>query len=167
MKLAVIGLGLIGGSMALDLKECGFVSVVYGVDQNPDHCKEALELKIVDKICSLAEAYKLADLILISTPVGVMLKILPEILDNVTENQTVFDVGSTKGIIGEIIENHSNRKNFVATHPMAGTEFSGPKAAHLGLFKNKATVICDADLSHAEHIKKVTDMYNALEMRVV
>jgi prephenate dehydrogenase len=167
MKLAVIGLGLIGGSMALDLKECGFVSVVYGVDQSEENKKEALALNLVDATCSLEDACKTADLIILATPVSVVLNLLPKVLDMITEHQTVLDVGSTKSIIGEIVKDHPRRKNFVPTHPMAGTEFSGPKAAHFGLFKDKATVICDATESHPEHVKKVTDMYVALQMRVI
>jgi prephenate dehydrogenase len=167
MRLAVVGLGLIGGSMALDLKKCGFVNTVYGVDQNPDHQKEALELKLVDHICTLEEACKNADLIILSTPVSVVLKLLPQVLDIINEKQTVLDVGSTKAIIGDVVKNHPRRKCFVASHPMAGTEFSGPKAAHLGMFKDKATVICDLKESDYAQITVATNMYRALEMRVV
>lgn len=167
MKLAVVGLGLIGGSMALDLKECGFVSVVYGVDHSEENIKLALELNLIDASCTLEEACKTADLIILSTPVSVVVDLLPKVLDMITEHQTVLDVGSTKSMIADIVKDHPRRKNFVPTHPMAGTEFSGPKAAHFGLFKDKATVICDAADSHPEHVKKVTDMYIALEMRVV
>lgn len=167
MKLAVIGLGLIGGSMSLDLKKSGFVSEVLGVDSSEENKKEALALAIIDKACTLEEVCQSADLIILSTPVGVVTKLLPQILDLIKDHQTVLDVGSTKVQIVETIKNHKKRANFVATHPMAGTEFSGPKAAHHGLFKDKATVICDSSESGTNHLKKVTDMYHALQMRVV
>jgi prephenate dehydrogenase len=167
MKLVVIGLGLIGGSMALDLKKCGFVESVYGVDKDEENSLEAVSLGLVDKIISLDEACKIADIILISTPVGAVLKLLPFILDSIEDHQTVLDVGSTKKQIIDVIKNHKRRKSFVATHPMAGTEFSGPSAAHHGLFKGKATVFCDTEENHPDQLKKVITLYAALEMRVL
>lgn len=167
MKLAVIGLGLIGGSMALDLKDLNIVSKVYGVDQSEAHAKEALALKIVDEITNLEHVCKEADLIILSTPVNSLSTLLPKVLDLVGSKTTVIDVGSTKAKIGESVINHPKRKQFVSTHPMAGTEFSGPKAAHLGLFTNKALVICDSQESGEEHLKKVIEMYHKLGMRVL
>jgi prephenate dehydrogenase len=167
MKLTVVGLGLIGGSMALDLKKCGFVSTVYGVDQSLENQKEALRLGLADEILELEEACKKADIIILSTPVSAVSKLLPAILDKIGNHQTIIDVGSTKAEIVEAVKNHKQRAHFVATHPMAGTEFSGPAAAHHGLFVGKATVICDATDSHPVHVKKITDMYNALGMNVI
>lgn len=167
MKLAVVGLGLIGGSMALDLRNAQSVSEVLGVDKNLDHCQEALSLRIVDRILSLEEALASADLIILSTPVNVLGSMLPKILDGLGACTTIIDVGSTKAKIGEAVQGHKNRKQFVSTHPMAGTEFSGPKAARLGLFQNKATVICDQELSDPIHLQKVIKMYEVLAMRVL
>jgi len=167
MKLAVIGLGLIGGSMALELKKNQFVSEVYGVDLNKEYQREALLLGLAQKIVTLEEAIELSDIIILSTPVGAVLDLLPKILDNLKDHQVVIDVGSTKFNICESIKNHKERKKFVASHPMAGTEFSGPKAAHLGLFKNKATVICDAEESNPESVKLISNLYECLEMRVL
>ena len=167
MKLAVVGLGLIGGSMALDLKARNFVSEVLGVDQNEVHTKEALKLGLVDRITTLEEACKEADLIILATPVNVLSSLLPKVLDLIQPYGTVTDVGSTKAKITESIKNHPKRKQFVPSHPMAGTEFSGPQAAHLGLFKDKATIICDSNDSGAEHLQKVIEMYQQLEMRVL
>lgn len=167
MKLAVIGLGLIGGSMALDLKKNNFVEEIYGVDLSKEYQREALLLGLVDKVMSLEEACESADIIILSTPVGVVLDLLPKILDRLKEGQVVIDVGSTKFNICEAVKDHKKRSHFVATHPMAGTEFSGPKAAHLGLFKNKATVICDADFSDPVLIEKVYELYKCLEMRIL
>ena len=167
MKLAVVGLGLIGGSMALDLKARNFVSEVLGVDQNEVHTKEALKLGLVDRITTLEEACKEADLIILATPVNVLSSLLPKVLDLIQPYGTVTDVGSTKAKITVSIKNHPKRKQFVPSHPMAGTEFSGPQAAHLGLFKDKATIICDSNDSGAEHLQKVIEMYQQLEMRVL
>jgi prephenate dehydrogenase len=167
MKLAVVGLGLIGGSMALDLKDKGFVTKVIGVDQNQKHTQEALQLGIADEIKTLEEACIDCDLIILSTPVNSLSLILPKVLDLISSHATVIDVGSTKSKIGHAVLTHPKRHQFVSTHPMAGTEFSGPKAAHLGLFKNKATVICDAKFSGDEHLQKVINMYHNLEMRVL
>ncbi len=167
MKLAVIGLGLIGGSMALDLKKNNFVSEVFGVDLNKEYQREALLLGLAQKIVTIEEACEHADIIILSTPVGAVVDLLPKILDQINDHQVVIDVGSTKHNICEFIKNHKKRSNFVATHPMAGTEFSGPKAAHHGLFKNKATVLCDVDESNPALVKTVTELYENLEMRVL
>ncbi len=167
MKLAVVGLGLIGGSMALDLKARNFVSEVLGVDQNEVHTKDALKLGLVDRITTLEEACKEADLIILATPVNILSSLLPKVLDLIQPYGTVTDVGSTKAKITVSIKNHPKRKQFVPSHPMAGTEFSGPQAAHLGLFKDKATIICDSNDSGAEHLQKVIEMYQQLEMRVL
>jgi prephenate dehydrogenase len=167
MKLAVVGLGLIGGSMALDLRARNFVSEVLGVDQNEVHTKEALKLGLVNRIATLEEACKEADLIILATPVNVLSSLLPNVLDLIQPYCTVTDVGSTKAKITESIKNHPKRKQFVPSHPMAGTEFSGPKAAHQGLFKDKATIICDSNDSGAEHLQNVVAMYQQLDMRVL
>ena len=167
MKLAVVGLGLIGGSMALDLKARNFVSEVLGVDQNEAHAKDALKLGLVDRITTLENACKEADLIILATPVNILSSLLPKVLDLIQPYGTVTDVGSTKAKITESIKNHPKRKQFVPSHPMAGTEFSGPQAAHQGLFKDKATIICDSNVSGAEHLQKVVSMYQQLEMRVL
>jgi prephenate dehydrogenase len=167
MKITVVGLGLIGGSMALDLKANHFASYVYGVDQNPVHGKEAIELKLIDEVISLERACIESDIIILSTPVNSLSSLLPRILDLVDVKTTVLDVGSTKAKIGEVVESHPRRAQFVSTHPMAGTEFSGPKAAHQGLFKNKATVICDIHKSGKEHVEKVSKLYQVLGMRIL
>ncbi len=167
MKLVVVGLGLIGGSMALDLKEAHFVSEVLGVDRNSEHCQEAIKLNIVDRIIEIEEAAKVADLIILSTPVNVLGSMLPKLLSEVGPLTTILDVGSTKAKINEVVEGHAKRKQFVSTHPMAGTEFSGPKAAHRGLFQGKATVICDSDKTEPQHLERVVRMYEQLQMRVL
>ena len=166
MNIAVIGLGLIGGSMALELKQKGFCNYVIGVDNNKTHIESALELKIIDETCSIEEAIKKSELIILSTPVNVSSKIILSIL-NIIDHQILMDVGSTKYELIEKIKSHPKRKNFVATHPIAGTEFSGPSAAHLGLFKNKVTIICDKKDSSSIALDRIKEIYDVLEMKII
>ena len=142
MKLAVVGLGLIGGSLALDLKENGLAREVIGVDQNESHSEQAKLLGLVDRTETLEEACRDADLVVIATPVNAVSSLLPKVLDLLSPHATVTDVGSTKAEICKSVSHHPKRKQFVPSHPMAGTEFSGPGAAIRGLFKGKAAVIC-------------------------
>jgi prephenate dehydrogenase len=149
MRLAVIGIGLMGGSLALSLKKKGFVSNVIGVDNNPDHQAEALRLGIVDEIMTLEDAVKLSDIIAIATPVNIAEKLLPSVLDLV-DGQVVFDLGSTKEAVAQIASAQAKKGRFVPTHPMWGTEFSGPSAAQSDAFENKATVICNMEQVDAD-----------------
>ncbi|MFM1930005.1 MAG: hypothetical protein RL387_1333 [Bacteroidota bacterium] len=166
MRLAVIGIGLMGGSLALTLKRNGFVSNVIGVDNNTKHQTEALELGLVDEIMTLEDAVRLSDIIAIATPVNIAEKLLPTILDLV-DQQVVFDVGSTKESIVNIANGHSKKGRFVPTHPMWGTEFSGPSAAQQDAFLEKATVICNADKVDADALSTIEALYKALGMHIV
>lgn len=166
MRLAVIGIGLMGGSLALTLKRKSFVSNVIGVDNNTQHQAEALALGLVDEIRSLEDAVRLSDIIAIATPVNIAEKLLPTILDLV-DQQVVFDVGSTKESIVNIANGHAKKGRFVPTHPMWGTEFSGPSAAQEDAFLEKATVICNADKVDADALQKVESLYKALGMHIV
>jgi len=166
MRISIVGLGLIGGSMALDLKSNGLATKVVGVDINEEHCKAALRLKLVDEVVTLDEAIKQSDLIILATPVQYTMELMPTILDQV-KSQIVIDVGSTKYEISEIVKNHPQRKNYLATHPMAGTEFSGPMAAKKNLFRNKAVIFCDVDLSSKKAIDLVNDIYDCLGMPII
>jgi len=165
MKITAIGLGLIGGSMALDLKARGFCSRVIGVDNNPEHCKKALELGIVHEIKSLDEALN-SDVVIISIPVTETAKLLPHILDNIGENTVVMDVGSTKQQICKAIKTHPKRKQFVGTHPIAGTENSGPSAAVHNLFDNKICILC-VDDSALWVVERVSELYETLNMKML
>ena len=167
MKLAVVGLGLIGGSLALDLHSNRFVREVLGVDESKSHAEEAMKLKLLDRNCTLEEACAEADLVVIATPVSSIANLLPRILDLVSPQATVTDVGSTKSQISKLISGHKNRKQYVASHPMAGTEFSGPSAAVRGLFQGKAAVICDQEESDPRCVRVIEQMYEALQMRLV
>jgi len=167
MKICIVGIGLIGGSLAIDLKRRGYASSVIGVDNNKHHQNIALHSGLVDKIDTLQNAVKKSDLIILSTPVNTNRALLPEILDLIDgHDKVVIDMGSTKAGIAEAVLNHPNRGRYVASHPMAGTEFSGPMAAIGKLFDYKHVIICDNDLSDADALRTVVDMYNVLNMRI-
>ena len=167
MKISIIGVGLIGGSMALKLKAKGFASLVYGVDQNEKHLLEAKKIGIIDEIASLEYAVKNSDLIIIAIPVDAAKKLLPEVLDLVTQQQTVMDAGSTKSGIVNSVKNHINRNRFVAFHPMWGTENSGPQSAISESFTGRAAVICDREHSAEDALKTVESVAENLEMHLI
>ncbi len=159
----IIGLGLIGGSMALALREKGISGKLIGVDINKMYEKRALELGLVDEIMPLQHAIQQSGFIVLAIPVNGCVNILPSVMDLVTE-QVVIDVGSTKESIVAVIKDHPKRGRFVATHPMWGTEFSGPDAAVKNAFVGKATVICDKNDSDADAVTFIEQMYQALGM---
>ncbi len=166
MVVTIIGLGLIGGSMSLALKDRGFATRVIGVESNPEHAARAVELGLADICMSLEDAVSVSDLVILATPINATEKILPLLLDQV-DKQVVFDVGSTKLALCRLVAQHTKRGRFVATHPMWGTENSGPDAAVKYAFKQKATVICNADESDVDALKLVKDIYALLEMHLV
>lgn len=167
MKITIIGVGLIGGSMALKLKKNGFTNFVYGVDLDENHLSEAKELGIIDEISSLENAVKNADLIIIAIPVDAAKKILPTVLDLINENQTVMDAGSTKLGIVNAVKNHPKRNRFVAFHPMWGTENSGPKSATSESYEGKAAIICDREHSAKDAISTVQKLGENLGMNLL
>jgi prephenate dehydrogenase len=166
MRLTVIGIGLIGGSIAMTLKQKAFVEHVIGVDNNPLHQDQAVQLGIVDEMMSLEDAIASSDLIVVATPVNIAEKLLPTIL-SLIDKQVVFDVGSTKESIVQIANAHSNRGRFVPTHPMWGTEFSGPEAAQQDAFKEKATVICNKEQIDEDALTLVQQVYEQLGMHIL
>ena len=166
MRVAIVGIGLIGGSMALALKEKGFADWVIGVDADPAHQKKALELKLVDEVLNLNEAVGKSDLIVLAIPVNAAEKLLPSLLDQVYQ-QVLMDVGSTKEGLLKSVEDHPKRGRFVATHPMWGTENSGPTAAITGAFKDKATVICNREENDTDALELIEKLYAALGMHLV
>lgn len=166
MTISIVGIGLIGGSLAITLKENGFASKVIGVDISQDNLDKAVRRRLIDEDMPLEDAIKVSDIIILSTPVDVMLTLLPQILDLV-EEQVVMDVGSTKVTLLEKVRNHPNRKNYVPTHPMAGTEHSGPEAAIPNLFDHKCTVFCDVEDSDPTAVEKVRQLYESIPMGVV
>jgi prephenate dehydrogenase len=164
MKIAIIGIGLIGGSMAIDLRKRSFTGEIIGVDSNQIHAQAALRLGLIDRVSDLKTAVNESELIILATPADVTCKLLPAILDLVTE-QAVMDVSSIKEKIEESIAGHKNRTNFVSTHPMAGTENSGPWAAHASLFEAKAVIFVNTDKNEKRFLEPVYKLYDALGMR--
>ena len=167
MRLTVVGLGLIGGSMAIDLKKNHFATEIIGIDHRPEHAVEAVKLGIVDRVADFESGVKEADMVLLALPVDQITELLPAILDLISPSSTVVDVGSAKRQIVASIANHPLRGNFVATHPMAGTENSGPGAAIAGLFAGKLTIVCDQEQSRPQHLALVEKMYQSLGMSTV
>lgn len=163
-NVVVIGLGLIGGSMALDLKKRLNVQVL-GIDQNENHLKKALELGIIDKAGDLSNIAE-ADAVIIAVPVNVTGAITNKILDAVSANTLVFDVGSVKNEICKAVAQHPKRKNFVAAHPLAGTEFSGPEAAVYNLFDQKVTILCETEKSDWKILDKAISLFKVLNMHI-
>lgn len=164
-KIAVIGIGLIGGSLALELKKITWATI-YGIDTNPDHLQKALDLGIIfEKACM--EIVKEVDTVILAAPVNAIPKIALEVLDLIDDKTLVFDVGSTKFAVCEAVKNHPKRKNFVALHPIAGTEFSGPEAAIYNLFEGKVNIICEQHLTDKEILQKAFKIFESLKMRNV
>ena len=166
MKIAIIGLGLIGGSIALDLRKNGFASEITGVENNREHADEALRLGIVDRVEPLDSVVGKTDLIVVAVPVDIMLQLMPEIMDRIESHVTVTDVGSTKRQVTDAVRNHPRRRNYVPAHPMAGTENSGPSAALENLFRGKITILCDHEMSGPQHLALVEKMFYSLGMNI-
>jgi prephenate dehydrogenase len=165
MKVVIIGIGLIGGSLALDIKSIYENAIVFGIDANEKHLEEAMQIGLIDKIGFETDLIN-ADLVVVSVPVDVALLILPDILNKIGEQTLVFDVGSTKYPVCEAVENHPKRRNFMACHPIAGTEFSGPSAAIKGLFIGKTNIICEVEKTTFKLQEIAMDLFKKLEMRI-
>ncbi len=164
--VTVIGVGLIGGSLALALKAKGFASKIIGVESNEEHKQQALSLQLVDEILPLEEAINKSDVIIIAVPVNAAYSLIEKILEQV-DKQVVIDVGSTKSSICNAALNSKNHKRFVATHPMWGTEFSGPAAAVKGAFSNVAVIVCNKQNSDADALDLAENMYLLLGMHLL
>lgn len=165
MKIYVIGIGLIGGSMALDIKTLHPEAKIYGIDNNESHLEEALALGVVDSGATFDDLVD-ADFVIVSVPVDVALTVLPRVLDIIGDATIVFEVGSTKMPICEAVANHVKRRNFIATHPIAGTEFSGPSAAIKGLFQGKTNIICEVEKTTFKLQESALDLFKAMGMRI-
>ena len=161
----VIGIGLMGGSMALDIKKMYPACTVHGIDINEEHLDQALGLKLIDKKSQLKDLEN-AELVILSIPVDTSVDIINEVLDTVSDSTLVIDVGSTKQIFCQAISNHLKRRNLLATHPIAGTEHSGPNAAIQGLFKNKTNIICEVEKTAFKLQEKALKLFNELGMRI-
>ncbi|MBR4735816.1 MAG: prephenate dehydrogenase/arogenate dehydrogenase family protein [Bacteroidales bacterium] len=189
--VGIIGLGLIGGSMAIDLKRRGFASKVLGVEVDPIAAEAARTIGLADEVVSYDDCIRRSDIIVVAVPVGTAVKMLPEILDMFLEEDTpsgafartgsrsdaeegvspsgkiVIDVCSTKEQICKAVKYHPARKQFVSTHPMAGTEYSGPWAAQPGLFDGRACIFADQEESAPWAVQKVLELYGCLNMRPI
>lgn len=165
--VTIVGVGLISGSFALNLKEKGIAKHVIGVSRSRESEKKALALGIIDETLSLSDAIKKADLIYVAIPVDSTIPVMQEIMDNLLPHQMVVDAGSTKKALCESLHTHPNRKQFVATHPMWGTEYSGPEAAVKNAFSGRACVICEQEKSDPTSLKLVEEIYKLLGMHLV
>lgn len=166
MNVSIIGLGLIGGSIAIELRKKKFAKYLIGVDSSNLHAQTALNLGLVDELNSLDDAILKSDLIILAVPADICLILLPKILGKVNQ-QIITDVCSTKENICTKVLNHNKRKNYVAAHPMAGTEHSGPWAAQEGLFDGKAVILSDTEDSSANAVEIVEKMYDTLNMNPI
>ncbi|BDD04255.1 prephenate dehydrogenase [Aureibacter tunicatorum] len=168
MNVTIIGLGLLGGSFALGLKESQLFDNlnIIGVDKNPDHAIKAKELGIIDQIDELDEAIKRSEMVVLATPVDIMVKQAPIVLEKLPEKALLIDLGSTKGDICEAVRSHAKRDQFLALHPIAGTENSGPEAAFASLFTNKMMIICDHELSDKQGLELILQICEKFQMRV-
>lgn len=171
--VGIVGLGLIGGSMAIDLKKRGFAQTVLGVEAEPVNAAAAEKIGLVDRVASLEECISLSDIIILAIPVGGAVKLLPKVLDMFSElgekgsDKIVIDVCSTKENLTRTVRYHPQRRQYVATHPMAGTEYSGPWAAMPGLYDGHACIICDSEESAPKAVRKIEELYETLNMRPI
>ena len=165
MTLSIIGLGLIGGSFAKDLRKAGLATELLGVDTSHEHATRALQLGLVDRLVSLEEALQQSDALLLAVPVNAIAALLPRLLDVIRPTQTVIDLGSTKFQLAEAVRQHPNRERYVAAHPMAGTENAGPDAALEGLFKGKTVLLCDLEWSAPDACKTALEIFHAVGLK--
>lgn len=168
MRIAIVGLGLIGGSMAIDLKRRGFADEIIGVESDHVNAEAALRIGLADRMASLEEAVAEADLTVLAIPVDAAVRILPQLLDAVRDtDKIVIDVCSVKEQLAKVAKYHPARARYVATHPMAGTEYSGPWAAMSGLFDSQACIIADSEESDPKAVRTVERLYSTLNMRTI
>ena len=161
----IIGVGLIGGSFAIDIRKQNPDAIVYGIDTNDGYLDESLALGVIDKKATLDDLTN-ADLVIIAIPVDATVQLLPIILNKIGDNTLVVDTGSTKEAICKEVEHHPKRRNFLAAHPIAGTENSGPKAAISGLYKGKTNIICEVEKTTFKLQEKALTLFRAIGMRI-
>jgi prephenate dehydrogenase len=167
MKIGIIGLGLIGGSIAKDLRARGFTNFIYGVDTSKTHAEQALQTGLVDEVVDVDTAIVNSDIVLLTIPVNSLLKLLPVVLDRIPANAVVIDIGSTKAEICNTVHEHKNRKQYLAAHPIAGTENKGPLAAINNLFDNKICIFCETQLSSERTNKLGRELFTCLKMDII
>jgi len=165
-RITIVGVGLIGGSLALQLHEKKISSKLIGVETNEFHAQKALELELVDEILPLDEAILDSDVVILAIPVDSMVTLLPQVLDKI-DDQIVVDLGSTKSQLVDAVKNHPRRGRYVAAHPMWGTEYSGPQAAVKGAFEKVAVAICNAKESDEDAVEWTRNMFGKIGMRLL
>lgn len=166
MVIAIIGIGLIGGSLGITLQENGVASRVIGVDASRENLDKAIRRRLITEDMSLGSALQIADVVMLATPVDAMRVLLPQLLDAAGPQQTIIDVGSTKEQLLEEVAGHPNRARYVACHPMAGTEYSGPEAAVPNLFDNNTCVIVDRQDSADDALNVATRLFRSANMNM-
>lgn len=167
MKILIAGLGLIGGSFALALRDRGIADEILGVEKSDENAAEALRLGLADRIVTLEEGVPQAYLVVLATPVDTIPLMAIKALNHVTDRQVVMDMGSIKAELCEVISMHARRGRFVAAHPMWGTEYSGPRAAQHGAFTGRNAVLCEAERSDADALATVERIFRTLDVPVV
>ena len=165
MNIGIIGLGLMGGSLAKAVKRYGIASKVYGFTNSEKNKNDILQLNLVDELVDLETLKKVSDVIILAIPVDAIIGMFPNFLD-IDENTTIIDMGSTKEYIVKSIPKEI-RKNFIAAHPMTGTEKSGPKAAIDDLYEGKSVVFCDLEDNANLHVNRAFKIFQAIGMRIV
>lgn len=165
MNVFIIGTGLIGGSFALDMQQTYTKARIYGIDQSNEHLKEAKDRGVIHASAEFKDVSD-ADVVLVAIPVDATIGLLPAILDHVHDNALVIDVGSTKQDICHVVKDHPKRRNFLAAHPIAGTEFSGPAAAMKGLYKEKTNIICEVEKTAFKLQERALEIFSKLGMRI-
>ncbi|MDG1570900.1 prephenate dehydrogenase [Robiginitalea sp. M366] len=165
MNAVILGIGLIGGSLARDIRMAVPGARILGQDRNPDHLAKAIALKLVDGEAG-AEDLQAADLVVVSIPVNHITETLPGLLDAVGEHTLVVDAGSTKVPICRAVAGHPKRRNFLACHPIAGTEFTGPEAAVSGLFHGKVNIICEVEQTAFQIQERALELFGKIGMRI-
>ena len=171
MKVGIIGLGLIGGSMAIDLKRRGFADTILGVESDPLHAAAAEKIGLADAVVSFDECVEQSDIVVLAVPADSAVSMLGKVLDRFeamgARDRIVIDTCSIKAALAVAVKYHPMRRCYVATHPMAGTEYSGPWAAMPGLFDGRACIIADAEESSEKAVRTVENLYGTLNMRLI
>lgn len=167
MNVAIAGLGLIGGSIALDLRRGGFAGSIAGIEASYEHAALAAEIGLVDRIVPLPAAAREADIVILAVPVDAIARLLPPLLDELRDGSVAIDTGSTKAAICAAVADHPKRGRFVAAHPIAGTENSGPRAAIAGLFSGRMNIVCERERSAPDALDLASRLFDALRMRTI
>ncbi|WP_103072438.1 prephenate dehydrogenase [Aquimarina sediminis] len=165
MNVFILGIGLIGGSFAIDIRAAFNDAKIYGVDNNKENLDKALSLGLIDYVLGIDDVSQ-ADVIIVAIPVDATVEVLPVILDKITDDCLVFDVGSTKSKLCDTVSLHPRRRNYLAAHPIAGTEFSGPQAAIANLYRGKTNIICEVEKTAFKLQERGMEIFSRLGMRI-